>query len=102
MEIQNNTDLAILTKLNELIERHGLKPYDCTADLKYDVDTDQTTLRFLTASNDPVINKKLDAMIDTIAGPEGMQDGTLAGGDKTIIDALDQALAKAPRRLHGR
>ena len=94
MILDNNT-IAILTKVNELAARHGIKAYEFTAQVQHNAETHQTDLDYVAA--DPHIEKKLDAMLDSIASRGQVWDGAMHGTDKQIIDALDQAIAKAPR-----
>lgn len=93
--IIDNQDIAILTRVNELAERFGMKPYDLTAQVNYNDKTNQSELEFTTVAK--AATSQAEAMLDAIAGPKGMSGGVLSGEVKEIIDALDQAIAKAPR-----
>jgi hypothetical protein len=95
----DNINVAILTKLNELAERYGVRPYDFVASV-YDssdprVPQDQAGLIFdAYPSRDRAKEERLDRMLDDLGAP----DGNLIGTDEQIIDALDCALSKAPRK----
>ena len=95
----DNQQVAILTKVNALAERHGIKPYEFSALLDYDTKTDKTILNF--ASADYHVEKKMETMLNSIASQDRMPSDMFAGTTKEIIDALDGALAKAPRSRIG-
>lgn len=104
----DNIDFAVLTKIQELTERFGLKPYELIATLdhsmnppiygmgvKFDVMTDHAK----TDSDYDRIEKRATEMLKSI----GVRDGeTLGGGEKDVLDALSAALQKAPKpRIKG-
>lgn len=97
----DNQDFAVYSKLNELAERRGLKPYDFTAQLRH-VDGGTWSLAF-----DPVHvederrrrseGERLEARLDTMMRDLGVNDdGELIGTTDQIIDALDRALSRSP------
>jgi hypothetical protein len=94
MIIDNHT-VAIINKVNTLAEMHGMRPYDFVAEVDFNSKTAQHELAFTTVEDHAV--KKVEAMMNAIAGPTGMRDGLLTGDAKEIIDALDHAIAKAPK-----
>lgn len=94
----DNVDVAVLTKVNELADRHGLKPYDFVATFKRG--TKGWLLEFeCPASGNDLREERYGKMLTAI----GITDGNRAAlkGDATkIIDALDNALDLAPRSRH--
>jgi hypothetical protein len=94
--ILDNQTIAIINRVNDLAERHGLKPYDFIAEVQFDTQTKKLELAFTTVEEHAI--KKLEVMMNAIAGPNGMRDGDLSGDAKEIIDALDHAITKAPKR----
>ena len=91
----DNIDVAILTKLNELAERHSLKPYDFVATMGPDSETGKTILRFeIPAQGNALREQRYEKML----GDLGVNsDGVLKGSDIEIIDALDHSLQLAPK-----
>jgi hypothetical protein len=95
-----NIDVAILTKLNELAERRGLKPYDFVAVFKFEGD-DKWVLEFESpASGNELRESRFDKMLRDL-GIVVTDRAALTGSPGTIIDALDNALSVSPR-LHPR
>ncbi len=94
----DNLDIAVLTKLNELAERHGLKPYDFVATFRCaDSERSRYALHFeMSASGTALREKRFDQMLGAI-GIESADAAELTGSPVTIIDALDRALQTAPR-----
>jgi hypothetical protein len=91
----DNVDVAVLTKVNELAERYGLKPYDFVASFKrggkkYALDFE------CPASGNDLREERFNTMLTAIGITVG--DGAVLEGDTVkIIDALDNALDHAPR-----
>ena len=89
----DNFDVAVMTKLNELADQRGLKPYDFVATLKWDAPASKYVLRFelLTAGNSPS-EERYEKMLNDldIANDPVTQ---LVGTPRQIIDALDNALS---------
>ena len=94
--LPENHKIAIYTKFNELAERFGLKPYDINAAVSFDAKSEKATLE-IEDGFPPDVGRKVEPMLDALGGKGGMVEGILTGSSKDIIDALDQALAKAPR-----
>lgn len=94
--IQDNQDVAVFTRLNDLAQRHGLKPYDFVASFMPE-DKDQGTTYVLTfevpAQGNALREERFDKMLASI----GADTGQLRGDTAAIIDALDNALEHAPR-----
>jgi hypothetical protein len=99
----DNVEFAILTKLNTLSDRYGLRPYDLVATLHSNQEVCGYALRF--------------EIPNETGGPErakarkfltalGVDDNTvlnggvgfLGGGPVAVIDAIDNALRRAPKR----
>jgi hypothetical protein len=92
-----NAEVAILMRVNELAERYGLKPYDFGAEVRCDVEEDKTILMFgWTPDANTREGTQFFQMVDRIG--VGKTTGILEGTDKEIINALDSALQRAPKR----
>jgi hypothetical protein len=94
-----NEDVAVFTRLNDLAQRHGLKPYDFVASFKPEEDRQGSVTHVLAfevpASGNALREERFDKMLATLGvGPDS---GELRGDTATIIDALDNALEHAPR-----
>jgi hypothetical protein len=94
-----NAEIAIITKVNELAERHGLKPYDLVATVssKYDDYTHACNYQLafeIPAQGNDLRVQRFDKMLADIGVPE---DGQLIGSAATIVDGLDHALSIAPK-----
>ncbi len=94
--VLGNVEVAILTKLNELAERHGLSPMDITANLL--LAGDKTTLVFSTLPEEAVPLEKFERML---VGLGLTDDDTLhiTGTPQQIYDTIQWAIEKAPRRV---
>lgn len=91
----DNLEVAILSKVNALAERHGLKPYDFVATFHHDADTDKSQLAFeVPASGNQLREDRFARMLKVL----GVTEGELSGTTAHIIEALDHALENAPRR----
>jgi hypothetical protein len=92
----DNVKVAIFTKLNELAERHGLKPYDFVA-VQKEAPGFKISLQFeVHATGNALKERQYDKMLHSLGISE---DGSeLQGTDSQIIDALDSALHHAPKR----
>lgn len=93
----DNVDVAVLTKLNELADRHGLKPYDFVAAFRWKEDARNHVLTFeCPASGNALREERFDNMLTAI-GITVTDKADLSGSPEQIIDALDNALEHAPR-----
>lgn len=94
----DNQDLAVLMKVNELAERHGLKSYDFVAVFKSTGEAShQYELHFeVPASGNALREERFDKMMKDL-GTGAYETGILKGETSDIIDALDKAIAKSPR-----
>lgn len=92
----DNIDVAIMMKLNDLTDRYGLKAYDFVAVLRQPPDGSGPVLAFETVGNERT-EAKLNEMLRALGVDS---DGLLKGGDKEIIDAIDDALQHAPKPRH--
>jgi len=95
----DNVDIAILTKVNELAERHGLKPYDFVATFNFEEDAKGTrhVLEFEhPASGNALREERFDKMVRDL-GIVTEDRSALIGKPSQIIDALDHALSLSPR-----
>jgi hypothetical protein len=101
----DNIDIAILTKVNALAVRHGLKPYDFVAvyrtqEVKSTGVTEWVLDFELPASGNALREDRYNAMLASLGVAHG-NDPVLVGSVEKIIDALDNALQLASRP-HGR
>lgn len=91
----DNLDVAVLSKVNELAGRYGIKPYEFVAtyrSLNVDDGRGHYSLRFETAPPDA---KAFDKMLHNLGvNPE---TGELVGTTDEIYNALESAIAKSPR-----
>jgi hypothetical protein len=93
--VLDNCDIAILTKLNELAERYGLKPYDFVATVRHDPNAPQAILCFEDpAQGNALREERYGKMLQSLGVGA---DGTLTAPYAQVIDALDAALEQAPR-----
>ena len=92
----DNNDVAILTKLNDLAERRGLKPYDFVAVTRWDESREVFTLKFEvhTHGNGQRKERYGKMLTDLGIGPDS---SFLSGSTESIIDALDHALSLTPK-----
>jgi len=92
----DNVQIAILTKVNELAARFGLKPYEFVAVIN-NSDERFTVLKYeVPVSGQPAKEAKFGKMLDLIGLGEATHE--LKGTDAQIIDALDNALRLAPKQ----
>jgi len=100
----DNQNVAVLSRVNELAERHGLKPYDFVATSKFEEDDtgiSQHVLEFeVPAQGNALREERYDRMLKDIGIVQGDR-AVLRGDAATIIDALDNALQLAPRQRLG-
>jgi hypothetical protein len=95
--VLDNYAVAVLTKVNELADRHGLKPYDFVATFKWDENAQDGILDFESpAQGNALREERYKKMIADI-GITVTDRAVLIGDEAQIIDALDNALNIAPR-----
>jgi hypothetical protein len=92
----DNQDVAVFTKLNELAERRGLKPYDFVATLQSQKDRSYTLNFEVPAQGNALREERYDKMLKDL-GIVRDDKAALNGSTKDIIDALDNALSISPR-----
>ena len=91
----DNIDVAILTKLNNLSERFGLKSYDFVATVQPQSEKGRIMLCFeVPAQGNALKEGRFDKMLQAIGADK---DGVLKGTPTHVIDALDAALHNAPK-----
>ena len=93
-----NLSVAVMTAVNELAGRHGIKPYEFVAvlDTKLDHPTD-IELRFESTPDQNV--PAFDRMLEDLGVPHAGDDmPRLRGSEETIYRSLERALEKAPKR----
>jgi hypothetical protein len=100
----DNQDVAVFTRVNDLAERHGLKPYDFVAIFTREKDSKGGiyALNYETPAYGNVLRvERFEKMLKDIGIVLG-DEAALRGDTATIIDALDNALEIAPRPRLGK
>jgi len=94
-QVQTNCDVAALTKVNELADRHGLKPQDFIATVKWgEGDEGPYMLCFeVPAQGNDLREKRFAKMLDDLSADHGIVQGTIVH----VLEAIDKALQVAPR-----
>ena len=93
----DNVNVVVLSKVNELAERYGLKPYHFVATFKHGAKGWTLDLE-CPASGNAVREERFDTMLQAIGITPGNDKGAILTGDTAkIINALDNALEHAPR-----
>lgn len=95
----DSIDIAILTRINDLAARYGVKPYEFVATLDHSLEVSGMGVKFVVpGETGPRQEAKVKKMLESI----GVDDmGVLKGGEKAVIDAIDAAFNVAPKP-HGR
>lgn len=96
----DNVSLAIMTRLNELAERHGISAVQFHASLDSD-ETGQRTLHFALPPDDPNLEPSFLRMLASL----GITDddvSTIKGTDAQLYAILEHALQQAPKRFSHR
>lgn len=93
--VLDNVEIAILSRLNELAERHGLSPLDFHAVLLREKEG-QSTLRFIDVPEEVVPQDRFARMLTGLGITD---DDTLdiAGTDQQLYDTLQWAIQQAPK-----
>lgn len=92
----DNQDVAILTKVNDLSERYGLKPYHFVATVDTSSEAGKTMLCFeIPAQGNALREERFSSMLHMLGADA---NGVLHGTTEQVIDALDKALQCAPRK----
>jgi hypothetical protein len=90
----DNQDVAVLTRVNELADRHGLKPYDFVATFQHS--EEGWILEFeCPASGNDLRKERFGKMLAGIG--IGDRAALIKRDTAEIIDALDNALDIAPQ-----
>ena len=92
----DNQDYAVFSKLNELAERRGLKPYDFIATFQRQQDGSYALQFDSPASGNDLREERFDKMLKDL-GIVVDDRAVLKGTTESIIDALDHALSISPR-----
>ena len=91
----DNQEIAVLTKLNDLAERRGLKPYDFVAVIQ--PEGDAFVLDFeVPAQGNALREERFSKMLSDL-GIIVDERAALKGQMSDIIDALDDAIRLSPR-----
>lgn len=100
MPMIDNQDVAILTRVNDLAERHGLKPCDFVATFKLEENADgiRHVLEYeVPAQGNALREARYDRMLKDLGIDLDGGSAMLRGDTSTIMQALDNALQVAPR-----
>lgn len=91
----DNLEVAVLSKVNELAGRHGIKPHEFVATFQsFDRGDGRHEYRLRYEAGD-LDSKPFDRMLTALGVPPG--EGELTGPANAIYDALESAIAKSPR-----
>jgi len=91
----DNINIAIMTKVNELAKRYGLKPHEFLATVKDLPDNPGTLLTFRAPpTGNPIKEKSFSKMLQVLGVD---QDGFLKATFTDILNALDNALHVSDR-----
>lgn len=93
----NSVTVAILSKVNDLAERYGLKPYEFLATYREDGPIEATdnwaVLSYESGPSELDSQPKWEKMLNDL----GAIGGELRGTERSIYEALDNALQRAPK-----
>ena len=106
----DNIDFEVLSRIQELYQRFGLKPYEVVATLDHNHDAPiigmgvqfEVMCDNIKPGEEHLLERRdtrADAMLKAIGVDE---NGIIGGGEKSVIDALDAALLKSPKPLMNR
>ncbi|WP_437185271.1 hypothetical protein SH668x_002370 [Planctomicrobium sp. SH668] len=96
----DNSQVAILMKVNELAGRYQLEPYQFLATLDVLLESDESELRYCVGPPDlgtPETHRiwdRYEAMLKNLNVEDG---GALVGNDEELCRCLHEALQRAPR-----
>lgn len=103
--MNNNVNIAIMNKVNELASRYGIEPYEMVASLRHETKkssdieghdmTGRSILTFESRPNERSKFERYELMLETIGA--SLETGILVGEDEELFKALDKGLAVAPR-----
>lgn len=91
----NNIDVAILTKVNELMERYGVNPCDAVVTIRTPEHGPESVLAFEAPPPSKEAQQRFFQMLSDLRVSGG--DQQIAGDDRDIYDQLQQAIQRAPR-----
>jgi hypothetical protein len=91
--VLDNCDIAILVKVNELIERHGIPACDVVVSAGTDLDG-RYKLTFEATGDTPHSNAVVDRVMSCIGIPSGQS--TLYGTEQSVYRTLSDAVRAAP------
>jgi len=103
--MNNNVNIALMNKVNELASRYSIEPYEMVATLRDETRFDsaigghdmtgRSILTFESRPSDPSKFERYELMLETIGA--SLETGILVGEDEELFKALDKGLAMAPR-----
>ncbi len=91
----DNQQVAILTKVNELGERFGIKPWEMLAEVRLSPDEDSPNLILSFSSPPEEKGAQYQKMLEAIGGDKARD--VLEGTPQQILEAFDVALHVAPK-----
>lgn len=91
----DSASVAIMTRINDLISRHGLQPTECVATLDSD-EQGRRVLCFVAPPVQPTEHMRFRRMLDDLGIPAG-ETLTIRETDGELCARVDGALARAPR-----
>ena len=104
-KMNNNVNVAIMNKVNELAARYGIEPYEMLVCLRHETQldaqtglhemTDKSILQVEWLPDDRSKFERCELMLETIG--VSLETDQFIGTDEQILKALDQGLAVAPR-----
>lgn len=105
-DMNNNVNIAILTRVNDLAARYGIEPYEFVATVANETapnpalnnepdTTGRTVLEYSILPDNKSKFERFELMLETIGASN--ETGLLAGTDEEIIKALNRGLELAPR-----
>jgi hypothetical protein len=95
--VNDNITHAVLTKINDLASRYGLKSYHFVASVDNSLEMDGLGVKFVIPGDTGAREEaNVKRMLDSLGVGA---NGVLKGGEIVAIDALDNALHVAPRPL---
>ncbi|MBX3357430.1 MAG: hypothetical protein KF745_03290 [Phycisphaeraceae bacterium] len=94
--VLGNVEVAILTKLNELAERHGLSPLDIAAE--FHGQDEKSKLVFYTLPQEAVPLERFERMMQGL-GITDRETLHITGTEQQVYDTIQWAIEKAPRRV---
>lgn len=104
-KMNNNVNVAIMNKVNELAARYGIEPYEMLICLRYEMQleartgvhemTGKSILQVESLPEDRSKFERCELMLESIGF--SLETDQLIGTDEPILKVLDKGLAMGPR-----